>query len=65
MPRLRIRAWNVGEAIMDSAGNSTNGTDIPDLEQKVINICKGGAIGYTSKELVKNLIIDATPNLLL
>ena len=51
---------------MDAARNTTNNTDVSsDLETKVVNLCKGGAIVYTSKEVIRNLVIDATPNLLL
>ena len=51
--------------------SSTNSTDlcknnsIIELNDKVANICYGGAIAYSSKELIKHLIIDATPNLLI
>lgn len=38
--------------------------DVPDMKQQVINICKGGALTYTSKEYITKLFVEATPNLL-
>ena len=51
-----------------SGTNSTDlheNTSIIELNDKVTNICYGGAIAYSSKELIKHLIVDATPNLLI
>ena len=70
MPRLIVNAWGVvvdfvwgvADGVIDGSRNGTNTTD---LENKVVNLCQGGAIAYTSKELIRNLLIDATPNLLL
>ena len=70
MPRLIVNAWGVvvdfvwgvADGVIDSARNTTNTTD---LENQVVNLCQGGAIVYTSKELIRTLLIDATPNLLL
>jgi len=48
--------------------NSTDlheNTSIIELNDKVAKICYGGAIAYSSKELIKHLIVDATPNLLI
>ena len=44
-----------------------NSTDVAkeELADQVWNICYGGAVVYSSKNLIKNLIVDATPNLLL
>lgn len=44
-----------------------NSTDVAkeELAGQVSNICYGGAVVYSSKNLIKNLIVDATPNLLL
>ena len=39
--------------------------DVPDMRQRVLSICKGGAVACTSKEFVVELLIDATPNLLI
>lgn len=57
----------VGWGIVDeirifvTLGNSTN----IELADQVSNICYGGAVVYSSKSLIKNLIVDTTPNLLL
>ena len=51
-----------------SGTNSTalqENSSIVELNDKVTNICYGGAIYYSSKELIKNLVVDATPNLLI
>lgn len=51
-----------------SGTNSTDlyqNTSIVELNDKVTSICYGGAITYSSKELIKHLILDATPNLLI
>lgn len=51
--------------------SSTNSTDlyenssIIELNDKITNICYGVAITYSSRELIKHLVIDATPNLLI
>ena len=61
---------NVGWGIFDeirifvTVGNST-GVVKEKLADQVSNICYGGAIVYSSKNLIKNLIVEATPNLLL
>lgn len=74
MPRLIVNAWGVivdftwgvVDGVIDAARNTTNSTDMSlDLENKVVNLCQGGAIVYTSRELIRNLVINATPNLLL
>ena len=38
--------------------------DVPDMKQRVVNICKGGTLTYTSKEYITKLVVGATPNLL-
>ena len=63
MPILIVSASGVADGVIEGARNTTNSTNAL-LEDKVVNFCQGGAIAYTSKELIRNLVIDATPNLL-
>ena len=56
--------WDVIDNVIDAARNTTNNTDV-DLENKVVNIVQRGQIVYTSKELIRNLVINVTFNLLL
>lgn len=72
MPRLILKGWgilvdftwDVIDNVIDAARNTTNNTDV-DLENKVVNIVQRGQIVYTSKELIRNLVINVTFNLLL
>ena len=67
MPRLVVNAWGVvvdfvwgvADGIIDATWNQTNSTD---LEHKVVNLCHGGALASTSKELIRNLVIDVALN---
>ena len=67
--------WGVKDGVMEGLNSaptprptlrptSKPTPDVPDMKQRVISICKGGAITYTSKEYIINLVVGATPNLL-
>ena len=79
MPKVTVRIWGavvevlwgVKDGVMEGLTSaptprptSKPTPDVPDMKQRVINICKGGAITYTSKEYIINLVVGATPNLL-
>ena len=48
---------------------STNGTNpelfSPDVERKILNISRGGTVLYCARHVIKEVIIKATPNLLI
>lgn len=58
--------WGIADEIRSfvTLGNTTDVVK-EELVDKVSNICYGAAVVYSSKSLIKNLIVDATPNLLL
>ena len=75
MPRLIVNewgvvvdfTWGVVDGIVDASKNNTNSTtsSSSNLETKIISICNGGAVVYSSKFFLKNLIMGASPNLLI
>lgn len=65
MSRLIVKAWDVVDGVIDASRNTTNSTDTSlNLENKIVNLCQGRAIVYTSKEFIRNLIVNATSNLI-
>lgn len=71
MPRLTLRAWGVivdfawgiVDVVIETNQNETNSTRFIscDLENQVLNICRCGATAYTSRSLIKDLILNANP----
>jgi len=65
MSRLIVKAWDVVDGVIDASRNTTNSTDTSlNLENKIVNLYQGRAIVYTSKEFIRNLIVNATSNLI-
>jgi hypothetical protein len=68
MPRLIVNGWGVlvdfTWGIVDVVIDAKNNTNSSDFETKVLNICHGGAVVYSSRTLLKNLLLGASPILL-
>ena len=67
--------WGITEEVLSGVASSSNTPtsvptpmptpDVPDMRQRVLSICKGGAVACTSKEFVVELVTNATSNLLI
>ena len=55
------------DGVIDAAKNNTNSTDeLSSIsEDKVLSIYRGGAAVYAAKDLLRDLVIGASPGLLI